>query len=295
MLNKIEDAANLMSLVWANNGGGSVYLSTKGKKWTDKKIEWSDYKSVKEHISNQKEDEDIYWTPLVFNNLESRKSKNVKDMQGCLFVDMDELDVSWRGGIKLAPEPSIVWTTSKTRWQGIWLLDSLVSLEIQQDLNRRLVYHLNADKGAWDSARVLRVPLSVNAKRGGLKGSIKKFDDDCTYTIDDFDALPNLKDTVTVPKNVAGTELPSGEYKINVDELPLEVQYWVSMTTEEYNQHKDVDRSRLIFSLALKLIKNKYSVEETFAILSPTPFNKFRNRPETLIQQIEKAKTGYPY
>ncbi len=295
MLNKIEDATNLMSLVWANNGGGSVYLSTKGKKWTDKKIEWSDYKSVKEHISNQNEDEDIYWTPLVFNNLESRKSKNVKDMQGCLFVDMDELDVSWRGGIKLAPEPSIVWTTSKTRWQGIWLLDSLVSLEIQQDLNRRLVYHLNADKGAWDSARVLRVPLSVNAKRGGLKGSIKKFDDDCTYTIDDFDALPNLKDTVTVPKNVAGTELPSGEYKINVDELPLEVQYWVSMSTEEYNQHKDVDRSRLIFSLALKLIKNKYSVEETFAILSPTPFNKFRNRPETLIQQIEKAKTGYPY
>ena len=215
-------------------------------------------------------------------------------MQGCLFVDMDELDVSWRGGIKLAPEPSIVWTTSKTRWQGIWLLDSLVSLEIQQDLNRRLVYHLNADKGAWDSARVLRVPLSVNAKRGGLKGRIKKFDDECTYTIDDFDALPNLKDTVTVPKYVAGTELPSGEYKIKIDELPLEVQYWVSMTTEEYSKHKDVDRSRLIFSLALKLLKNKYSVEETFAILSPTPFNKFRNRPETLIQQIEKAKTGYP-
>ena len=295
MLNKIEDAANLMSLVWANNGGGSVYLSTKGKKWTDKKIEWSDYKSIKEHISNQNEEEDIYWTPLVFNNSESRKSKNVKDMQGCLFVDMDELDVSWRGGIKLAPEPSIVWTTSKTRWQGIWLLDSLVSLEIQQDLNRRLVYHLNADKGAWDSARVLRVPLSVNAKRGGLKGRIKKFDDECTYTIDDFDALPNLKDTVTVPKNVAGTELPSGEYKIKIDELPLEVQYWVSMTTEEYSKHKDVDRSRLIFSLALKLLKNKYSVEETFAILSPTPFNKFRNRPETLIQQIEKAKTGYPY
>ena len=112
MLNKIEDAANLMSLVWANNGGGYAYLSTKGKKWTDKKIEWSDYKSIKEHISNQNEDEDIYWTPLVFNNSESRKSKNVKDMQGCLFVDMDELDVSWRGGIKLAPEPSIVWTTS---------------------------------------------------------------------------------------------------------------------------------------------------------------------------------------
>ena len=59
MLNKIEDAANLMSLVWANNGGGYAYLSTKGKKWTDKKIEWSDYKSIKEHISNQNEDEVI--------------------------------------------------------------------------------------------------------------------------------------------------------------------------------------------------------------------------------------------
>ena len=291
MLNKIEDAANLMSLVWANNGGGYAYLSTKGKKWTDKKIEWSDYKSIKEHISNQNEDEDIYWTPLVFNNSESRKSKNVKDMQGCLFVDMDELDVSWRGGIKLAPEPSIVWTTSKTRWQGIWLLDSLVSLEIQQDLNRTLVYHLNADKGAWDSARVLRVPLSVNAKRGGEKGTIEKYDPECTYTIDEFDAIPNLKTTEVK----APTTIPNGEYEIKIDELPLEVQYWVTMTPKEYAKHTDVDRSRLIFSLALKLIKNKYSIEETFAILNPTPFNKFKNRPETLMQQIQKASTGYPY
>jgi len=295
MLNNYKNSLYLMSTVWANNGGGYAFISTRGKKWTDKKISWDDYASLKEHLENQNEEEDIYWTPLCFNDADSRKSKNVKDRQGCLFVDMDELDVKWSGGIKLAPEPSIVWTTSKTRWQAIWLLDSLVSLEIQQDLNRRLVYHLNADKGAWDSARVLRVPLSVNAKRGGLKGGIEKYDPDCTYTVDDFDSIPNLKDTVTVPKNVAGTELPSGEYKINVDELPLEVQYWVSMTTEEYNQHKDVDRSRLIFSLALKLIKNKYSVEETFAILSPTPFNKFKNRPETLYQQIEKARTGYPY
>ena len=75
----------------------------------------------------------------------------------------------------------------------------------------------------------------------------------------------------------------------------MEVQYWVTMTTKEYAKHTDVDRSRLIFSLALKLIKNKYSIEETFAILNPTPFNKFKNRPETLMQQIQKASTGYPY
>ena len=291
MFNNSKDSLYLMSTVWANNGGGFAFISTKGKKWNDKKISWDDYAAIKEHLENQNEEEDIYWTPLCFNDADSRKSINVKDKQGCLFVDMDELDVKWSGGIKLAPEPSIVWTTSKSRWQGIWLLDSLVSLEIQQDLNRRLVYHLNADKGAWDSARVLRVPLSVNAKRGGEKGTIEKYDPECTYTIDDFDAIPNLKTTeVEAPRTI-----PNGEYEIKIDELPLEVQYWVTMTSKEYAKHTDVDRSRLIFSLALKLIKNKYSIEETFAILNPTPFNKFKNSPETLMQQIQKASTGYPY
>ena len=274
-----------MCTVWANNGGGFAYLSENNGQWKDHKINWANYLKLKTFVYNQNSKSDIYWTPLCFEDNNSRKAVNVKKEQGCLFVDVDELNVEWKGGIKLAPEPSIVWTTSKTRWQGIWLLDDLITLKEQQDMNRRLVYHIDADKGAWDAARVLRVPGSINAKRNGVVGKIKKMDPECYYTLDDFDAIPNVADTTILDK-----KLPEKLSEFKVSELPLEVQYWVTMTPEEYRSHNDIDRSELIYKLSIKLIKNKFSVEDTFSILQGTQFNKFKNRPETLIKEIQKAE-----
>ncbi len=289
MLDNPKDAANLMSLVWANNGGGNVFLSKNSKKWVDNKIHWSDYQAILDHIENQQLGEDIYWTPLCFNDSNSRKSSNVKDEQGCLFVDMDELNVEWKGGIGLAPEPSIVWTTSKSRWQAVWLLSDVVPLTLQQELNRRLVYHLDADKGAWDSARVLRVPLSANEKRGGMKGRIQKFDEDCTYRVDDFESLPEILGGVDTIEN-SSVDLPETKSSIPLKDLPLEAQYWLGLSEEEYNELKGIDRSELIINLARKLFKYKYNEDEIFSMLEPAPFNKFKTRPETLYKQIKKVK-----
>jgi len=287
MNNNIKDTLDIMSTVWANGGGGYVFLSEKNSKWTDNKVHWANYSKLKDFVSHQNTESDIYWTPLVFEDTDSRKAINVKKEQGCLFVDVDELNVEWKGGIKLAPEPSIVWTTSKTRWQGIWLLDELISLEEQQETNRRLVYHIDADKGAWDAARVLRIPLSINAKRNGVVGKIKKMDFDCTYTLDDFDAIPNVKTTSVTP-----AEVPTEINDFNIGDLPLEVQYWVTISKEEYLNQKDIDRSELLYRLATKLIKNKFSAEDIFGILEGTLFNKFKNRPETLMKEIQKAKAN---
>ena len=287
MNNNIKDTLDIMSTVWANSGGGYVFLSEKNSKWTDNKVHWANYSKIKDFVSHQNTESDIYWTPLVFEDTDSRKAINVKKEQGVLFVDVDELNINWEGGIKLAPEPSIVWTTSKTRWQGIWLLDELISLEEQQETNRRLVYHIDADKGAWDAARVLRIPLSINAKRNGVVGKIKKMDFDCTYTLDDFDAIPNVKTT-----SVTSAEVPTEINDFKIGDLPLEVQYWVTISKEEYLNQKDIDRSELLYRLATKLIKNKFSAEDIFGILEGTLFNKFKNRPETLMKEIQKAKAN---
>nr|BAR34385.1 Replication protein B-like protein [uncultured Mediterranean phage uvMED] len=287
MINNMQDTLDIMSTVWANSGGGYVFLSEKNSKWTDNKVHWGNYSKIKDFVSHQNSESDIYWTPLVFEDAESRKAINVKKEQAVLFVDVDELNINWEGGIKLAPEPSIVWTTSKTRWQGIWLLDEMISLKEQQDTNRRLVYHIDADKGAWDAARVLRIPLSINAKRNGVVGKIKKMDFDCTYTLDDFDSIPNVKTTNVIPAEIP-TEI--NDFKIN--DLPLEVQYWVTISKEEYLNQKDIDRSELLYRLATKLIKNNFSAEDIFGILEGTLFNKFKNRPETLMKEIQKAKAN---
>tara|TARA_A100001011_G_scaffold271857_1_gene281134 strand:+ start:5978 stop:6850 length:873 start_codon:yes stop_codon:yes gene_type:complete len=287
MINKLENTLAIMSTVWANGGGGFAFLSEKNSKWSDNKIHWANYQKIKDFVSQQDPNSDIYWTPLVFEDSQSRKAENVRKEQGVLFVDVDELNVDWKGGIKLAPEPSIVWTTSKTRWQGIWLLDDLISLEEQQETNRRLVYHIDADKGAWDAARVLRVPMSINAKRNGVVGKIKKMDFDCTYTLDDFDSIPNVKSTTITP-----AEIPTKINNFKIESLPLEVQYWVTISKEEYLSQKDIDRSELLYRLATKLIKNNFSVEDIFGILQGTLFNKFKNRPETLMKEIQKAKAN---
>ena len=50
MFNNSKDSLYLMSTVWANNGGGFAFISTKGKKWNDKKISWDDYAAIKEHL-----------------------------------------------------------------------------------------------------------------------------------------------------------------------------------------------------------------------------------------------------
>ena len=141
MNNNIKDTLDIMSTVWANGGGGYVFLSEKNSKWTDNKVHWANYSKLKDFVSHQNTESDIYWTPLVFEDTDSRKAINVKKEQGVLFVDVDELNINWEGGIKLAPEPSIVWTTSKTRWQGIWLLDELISLEEQQETNRSVFHY----------------------------------------------------------------------------------------------------------------------------------------------------------
>tara|TARA_Y100001938_G_C8097926_1_gene439418 strand:+ start:3053 stop:3928 length:876 start_codon:yes stop_codon:yes gene_type:complete len=289
MKNNLKDSLDIMSTVWANSGGGFTFISTKGSKWTDKKIHWSNYSAIKDHLQNQNPEEDIYWTPLVFTDNDSRKAANAAEQQGVLFVDMDELNVEWKGGIKLAPEPSIVWTTSKTRFQAIWLLDNLIPLEEQQSTNRRLVYHMNADKGAWDAARVLRVPMSINAKRNGVTGKILKMDFDCTYTIDDFDAIPDVQSSfVDTPQKIV---IPEKINDISMKDLPLEVQYWVTISEEEYRKQNDIDRSALLFQLACKLIRNGFDEQQIFTILEGTKFNKFKNRPETLMKEIQKAQS----
>ena len=70
------------------------------------------------------------------------------------------------------------------------------------------------------------------------------------------------------------------------------MQYWVTISKEEYLNQKDIDRSELLYRLATKLIKNKFSAEDIFGILEGTLFNKFKNRPETLMKEIQKAKAN---
>ena len=81
-----------------------------------------------------------------------------------------------------------------------------------------------------------------------------------------------------------------------IGDLPLEVQYWVTISKEDYLNQKDIDRSELLYRLASKLIKNNFSAEDIFGILEGTLFNKFKNKIHFIHLRnikIEKDKKSF--
>ena len=50
MNNNIKDTLDIMSTVWANSGGGYVFLSEKNSKWTDNKVHWGNYSKIKDFV-----------------------------------------------------------------------------------------------------------------------------------------------------------------------------------------------------------------------------------------------------
>ncbi len=292
----MKTTIELMSHTWANSGGGKVWLATNGNQWNETCYNWSDYGSLLKAISNQPQGSDIYWTPLVFNNNTSRKAVNVKFEVGCLYIDMDRTDIDYQDCFNLVPEPSFIWTTSNNRWQAIWLLEQTIQISTQQEVNRRLAYHLKADTGAWDAARVLRVPGSINYKRGGEQGGIVKYEPSSVFNIDDFDSVPNVisnYDFANSDNDDMPTILTKNDWEVLINSeynnIPLEARYWIFITNEQYKASGVVDRSRLISTLIRKLIK-VYPDEMVFNLISHAPWNKFISRPQTLWLQIKKHR-----
>ena len=100
---------------------------------------------------------DLFWTPLRFKG-GRRSNENVR-LPAVLFADGDDAPIPHI-------EPSLMWWTSTGNWQAIWYLSEAIDdYEVWADLNRRLTYHLNADRGGWMGSKLLRVPESVNWKR----------------------------------------------------------------------------------------------------------------------------------
>jgi hypothetical protein len=290
----MKQTIELMSHTWANSGGGKVWLATNDTKWEERCHNWSDYGSILKAISNQKEGSDIYWTPLVFGNDTSRKANNTKPEVGVLYVDMDRTDISYEDCFVIVPKPSFIWETSRNRWQAIWLLEDTIQISTQQEVNRRLAYHLKADTGAWDAARVLRVPGSVNYKRGGFEGSIVRYEPDDVYTYDDFDAIPNVVSSTVEVTEGDMPKLPDYyEWQTILtkewNKIPLEARYWLSINDEQYNSHGVIDRSNLVITVIRKLLK-VYEPEMVFTLIWHAPWNKFTTRPNTLWKQITKNK-----
>lgn len=152
----------ILKAVWGNKNGYVFVPARKNKKWEEGRAfeypkEWD---KILARIKALSEDKwDIYWCPLLFKE-PKRLKEHALETSSLLWADLDFVDPTSLGALK----PSIAWRSSNERYQALWFLDTETDIDLVEQSNKTLTYHIGADKGGWDIGQVLRIPGSNNYK-----------------------------------------------------------------------------------------------------------------------------------
>lgn len=155
-----RDAITFLKRVWRAQGStGFVYLT-----WFDEDHDWHDQSYRIRNGRVRGLDalpavNDLYFAPNVYS--EPRRRKELTLSGRWLYADLDEADPRALPGYL---EPSIAWQTSKDRYQCMWQLSERLAPDKLAELNQKVTYFTEADRGGWHLTKVLRVPHTFNTK-----------------------------------------------------------------------------------------------------------------------------------
>lgn len=222
---------------------------------------------------------DVYFTPVRYNG--PRRLPEHQGEIGVLYADLDgEYD---REAFSVIP-PTVWWETSPGNEQAIWFLTRAVPAEQAIELNRKLSLYLDADHGSWIPTKVLRIPGSVNYKRGKVTGRILSYDPSIEYDPDLLaEDIPDVKPRVFLP-DISHPPVPS---KTEWEALLRKV--WPRLdhrTRVLISQAQVSDRSLHLSRLANAMARVSLSAPEIFGTLSRLATNKFIGRPDVLWKSV---------
>jgi hypothetical protein len=218
---------------------------------------------------------DLYFTPCLFS--EPRRVKRAALTGRWLFADLDAVNPA---DLDLAP--TLAWETSPGRFQCVWLLDRPLGPAALEALNQRVTYHVGADRGAWDLARVLRLPGSISTKHGEpfpvalLPGP---------RPVHRYEDVAALVRHVTVPGTGAvdaalPPSLPDAQevYERHRAVLPWEARKLLNTRTLVVGD----DRSRSLWKLERLLLAAGLTEAETLVLARESVWNKWRGQSREL-------------
>lgn len=244
----------------------------------DAMLDWINF-----HINGR----DLYFCSQLLRE----KRRVAVNVQTCpnLWADLDEVDPNT---IEDFP-PTVSVQTSPGRWHGYWVLDKPLSPVIAEDLNRRLSYHLGADKSGWDLSQVLRIPVSYNMKYPGsdIIVDIDNWKPKRIWTKEKLDTLPVVKGAPKLKVKPAPIEALT-----DADPEAIIKKYEGQLHAAVYDLFSNEvigDRSSALWRLEKVLIESKVSLEDAFVIAWNSKVNKYKidNRtPEELWHELLKAQ-----
>lgn len=262
----------ILLTVWKQQPGRFFCISSKARdgKWTDHFFRPADFSKIKPFIDANL-DKDLYWCPHGFNK--PRRLKRYAEIPKLLWADLDEVNPHELTDFL----PTVAWESSPGRFAALWVLDDFMN----EDLNRRLTYHLKADPGGWDLTQVLRIPDTVNYKYVSTPKVRLRWADGPSYTVA---ALTKL---LPAERKRKETDVALGIYKKYEKNLPGSVRRTLLKGKPQVGK-----RSQVLWSLVHSLIEAGASHDEAFELLRVSPWNKFSKRrdgDEQLRREIEKA------
>lgn len=262
--------------LWESQPGDYFFISTKSKtgRWKDYVINRGEWEQV-DFLLEQFKDRNLYMCPHGFSAPSREKSVSVDPH--LLYADLDEADPR-----TFTLRPTIAIESSPGRFVGYWLTDGPVT----EQLNRRLAYHIGADKSGWDRTQVLRIPGTRNYKYEPAARVKLLWKDGPTYRVDRLEKM--------LPQTPESAE--NGSADADHEALQVYKAYekslsrWARKELLEGNPRTG-RRSEVLWKLQNELLEKGASTDEVFVLLRASPWNKFRDRrggDEQLRREIQK-------
>lgn len=265
----------LITRIWAEQPGKFFCISTKSGAgtWKDHFFSRDEFGKIRQFLRDH-DDHDIYFCPHGFNRRVRQKTEAV--IPNMLWADLDHANPT--KGMK--PKPTIAIESSPGRYVGLWLLKE----PMNEELNRRLTYHLEADHGGWDLTQVLRFPGTRNYKYSSQPKVRILWKDGKTWSVKGIERYLPPAD----PEEDEEYLSPASVFEKYQGKLPR----WVRRELLAKKITGRADRSEMLWKLENACVEAGMSLEEAFAVIRGSAWNKFagrRNEETQLKRELAKV------
>lgn len=204
---------------------------------------------------------DWYWTPGV-SATDTRLAKDYP-AQRVLWVDCDD---NYNDQLLTDLKPSYMWETSPGHKQAVWLMrEPVQASEFHRDgLMGMLTQALGADKSGVDISQLLRVPGSVHHKKEPYTGRILR---------------------------KAGTVYSRGQV---LSRVARGLGFTPGLASELGADDPYGDRSKVLWRFARNAAELGLPQDLTFKLIKATKWNKWKDDPERLKEDIGRAYAQEP-
>lgn len=264
----------IITRIWRRQPGTWFCISTKKGRgtWLDSWFHKEKLHTVAAFVERHR-DCDVYFCPHGFSA--KRRIKENAVAPHLLWSDMDEAHpdkVKWR--------PSFAFESSPGRYVGLWVMDGVVT----EELNRRLVYAIGADKSGWDFGQVLRVPGTINYKYASLPRTRIMWSDGPSYNVEELKTqLPREEKAESYDASDAAEVYRKFERKMKAS---------VRRECTNKKEPPEGSRSEMFMKLAHEFVEVGMSRGEAVTLLKANRWNKYRGRRDEdalITKTVDKA------